>query len=64
MVYIAIMYRCPLCGSNDVKRDKYGGETNLYSFYCKKCKTNQQKQDNEPDFKTWYARWTVPEPAR
>lgn len=61
------MYRCPVCGSTEVRRGKYGvghdandRDINAYDFYCYKCRTLEQKAEDEPDFRAWVARWSAP----
>ena len=61
------MYRCPVCGSTEIRRGKYcvghdagDRDINAYDFFCQRCHTLEQKRADEPDFRAWEARWSAP----
>jgi hypothetical protein len=60
----APVYKCPVCGSTDVRRGKtslsgpQGGQ--LIDFYCQSCRTFEHKRDDEDGYDAWYRRWLAP----
>ena len=59
------VYKCPVCGSTNVRRGKTslpgdGDRTpNLIEFFCPASSTFESKRDDDPGFNAWYARWLV-----
>jgi hypothetical protein len=50
-------------GKYCVGHDANDRDINAYDFYCNKCGTLEQKTEDEPDFRTWVARWSAPTPS-
>jgi len=61
------MYRCPKCGSKDVRGQKTSLERspasnpfstlNFWEMYCFDCRTSESRHDDAAGFDEWYERW-------
>jgi uncharacterized protein (TIGR02996 family) len=57
-------YRCPRCGSRDVRDGKTGlGGAALYEFTCRRCGLAEERRSDAADLDPWWARWTAPPEA-
>ncbi len=60
------MYKCPVCGSNEIRGSEHSVErpegspistVKEFEFFCTNCKTLESRRDNQTDFVIWRSRW-------
>lgn len=61
------MIKCPKCGNEyiifekyDVSKPKSDIKIIRYEFYCGQCGLFESKEDNDPDFSSFYRKWHYP----
>ena len=56
--------RCPACGSTNIMGKKFGlGVCSMIEYYCRACELFEEKNNRDPDYDAWAARWSAPEPT-